>query len=85
MRIYLQTPFTPERPPRYYHLFLQKDLLGGWSLVRQWGFQGASGTLRREHYSDRDAAIDALMRHRDAQIKKGYKVMFFQGDEAPKP
>jgi len=83
MRIYLQTPANAERPPRYYHLFLQEDLLGGWSLVRQWGYQGAAGTLQREYYRERDAAIEAMMRHRDAQIKRGYRVMFFQGDGAP--
>jgi predicted DNA-binding WGR domain protein len=80
MRIYMQTPVSPERPPRYYHLFLQEDLLGGWSLVRQWGFQGASGTVQREYYETRDEALDALMRHRDAQLKRGYRVMFFQGE-----
>jgi len=83
MRIYLQTPVSEDRPPRYYQLFLQEDLLGGWSLVKQWGFQGASGTMQREHYDTRDEAIEALMRHRDAQVKRGYRVMFFQGEGAP--
>lgn len=83
MRIYLQTPSSAERPPRFYHLFLQKDLLGGWSLVKEWGFQGASGTMQREHYADRDEALRALLRNRDAQIKRGYRVMFTKGEEAP--
>jgi predicted DNA-binding WGR domain protein len=80
MRIYMQTPVSADRPPRYYHLFLQEDLLGGWSLVRQWGFQGASGTMQREYYKTREEALDALIRYRDAQIKRGYRVMFFQGE-----
>lgn len=83
MRVYLQTPVSPERPPRYYHLFLQEDLLGGWSLVKQWGFQGASGTMQKEHYRTRDEAINALISTRNAQVKRGYRVMFFQGDDAP--
>lgn len=83
MRIYLQTPFSEEHPPRYYQLMLQEDLLGGWTLVKQWGFQGASGTMQREHFKTHEEALDAMMRNRDTQIKRGYKVMFFQGEGAP--
>ncbi len=83
MRIYMQTPQCADRPPRFYHLFLQEDLLGGWTLVKEWGFQGASGTMQREHFSDRDAALQALIAGRDAQLKKGYRVMFTKGEEIP--
>jgi predicted DNA-binding WGR domain protein len=83
MRIYLQTPFSAERPPRFYHLFLQEDLLGGWSLVKEWGFQGASGRVLREHYDSREEALDGLLRSRDLQIQRGYRVMFSQGEGAP--
>lgn len=83
MRIFLQTPVSADRPPRYYHLFLQEDLLGGWSLVKQWGFQGAPGTMQREHFPTRDEALDALIRTRDLQLKRGYRVMFSQGEGAP--
>jgi len=83
MRIYLQTPVSADRPPRFYHLFLQEDLLGGWSLVKQWGYQGASGTMQREHFASKEEALSALMRSRDAQIKRGYRVMFAQGEGAP--
>lgn len=83
MRIYLQTPFSGERPPRFYHLFLQEDLLGGWSLVKEWGFQGASGRVQREHFESKEEALDALLRTRDQQIQRGYRVMFFQGEGAP--
>jgi predicted DNA-binding WGR domain protein len=83
MRIYLQTPCSPERPPRFYHLFLQEDLLGGWSLVKEWGFQGASGRMQREHFESRDEALQALLNSRDQQLQRGYRVMFFQGEGAP--
>lgn len=84
MRIYMQTPVTDEHPPRFYHLFIQEDLLEGWTLVREWGFQGSSGRVAREHFTDRDAAEIALVKHRDAQIKRGYRVMFAQGREQPR-
>ncbi len=83
MRIFMQTPVTDDRPPRFYHLFLQEDLLEGWNLVREWGFQGASGRMVREHFASHDAAQDALLKHRDAQIKRGYRVMFQQGEQPP--
>lgn len=80
MRIYMQTPVTDDSPPRYYHLFLQEDLLGGWSVVREWGFQGASGRVVRDHFATREAAESAIIGGRDAQLKRGYRVMFMQGD-----
>jgi len=78
MRIYMQTPPQGKRPPRYYHLHLQEDLLEGWTLIREWGFQGASGTMRREHFTDREEAQVALMQARDEQLKRGYQVVFMQ-------
>jgi len=81
MRIYMQTPFQEDQPPRFYHLFLQEDMLAGWNVVREWGFQGSPGRLLREHFAERDAAQQALLRHRDAQLRRGYRVMFVQGQE----
>ena len=79
MRIYMQLPAIEEKPPRFYHLFLQPDLLDGWNLVKEWGFQGSGGRLVREHYTDYDAAEAAMMKSRDAQIKRGYRTVFMEG------
>jgi len=83
MRIYMQIPFSDHRPPRYYHLHVQEDLLEGWSLIREWGFQGAGGRIHQDHFTDRDSAQDALLRVRDEQLKRGYRVVFVQGMENP--
>jgi len=83
MRIYLQTHHSDEEATRFYHLFLQQDLLGGWTLVKEWGFQGTSGRVQRELYPSREAAAEAMERARDQQIKRGYRVMFMQGEEPP--
>ncbi len=83
MRIYLQTPYSGDRASRFYHLFLQEDLLGGWLLVKEWGFQGASGTVQREHFASKEEAVQALLSSRDAQIRRGYRVMYTQGEVAP--
>jgi len=81
MRIYMQIPAIDGKPPRFYHLALQQDLLSGWNLVREWGQQGSPGRLKRDHFPDRDSAQDALLRVRDTQVQRGYKVVFIQGQE----
>ena len=78
MRIYMQIPPEGDRAPRYYHLHLQEDLIDGWTLIREWGYQGAAGRLRREHYPDRETAEAALVKVRDEQIRRGYQVVFIQ-------
>jgi predicted DNA-binding WGR domain protein len=83
MRIFMQSmPGSPE-PQRYFQLILQQDLLGGWSLIRETGQQGSRGTLRREQFLDLESAQAALVKARDQQIKKGFRVMFSQGAEEP--
>ncbi len=80
MRLYMQTPPVEGERLRYYQLVLQPDLLGGWSLVREWGHQGASGRMKREHFASYDEAEAALQRVREAQQQRGYRVVFCQGD-----
>ncbi len=79
MRLYLQTRPQGGMPPRYYQLVLEQDLLGGWTLVREWGTQGGKPGGRREVYLERDAALAAFEQARDAQIRRGFHVMFAQG------
>jgi len=78
MRIYMQIPPEGAKAPRYYHLHLQEDLLEGWTLIREWGYQGAAGRVKKEHFNDREGAESALLRVRDEQIKRGYQVVFMQ-------
>ncbi|WJW75681.1 WGR domain-containing protein [Thiohalobacter sp. IOR34] len=83
MRIYMQLPAGDQAAPRFYHLHLQEDLLEGWTLVREWGHQGAGGRVRRDHFDSREAAEQAMMRARDDQLRRGYRVVFIQGQEQP--
>lgn len=80
MRIYLQMPASGELPPRYYQLLLQEDLLGGWTLIRESGRQDAAGRIKREHFATREAAEHALLKARDGQLARGYRVVFVEGD-----
>lgn len=78
MRIYMQIPPSDAGAPKFYHLHLQEDLLDGWTLIREWGFQGAGGRMVKDHYPDRESAEGAMLKHRDTQLKKGYQVVFMQ-------
>jgi len=81
MQVYMQRPEIEGRAPSFYHLFLQADLLGGWSFIRESGRQGASGRLKKEHFKQHEAAEEALLKLRDIQLRKGFRVVFIQGDE----
>ena len=47
MRIYMQTRSDIAESPRFYQLSLQQDLLGGWTLYREWGQEGARSSLKQ--------------------------------------
>lgn len=83
MRIYMQALSSGAEPQRYYQLILQQDLLGGWTLIRETGQPGTRGTIKREQYLELESAQSALMKARDQQMKKGFKVMFSQGADEP--
>lgn len=83
MRIYMQTPVpdtgSAARAPRFCHLMVQEDMLEGWSLIKEMGYQGSSGKVSRNHYVDRESAMDALLTERDRQLRNGYNVVFVEG------
>lgn len=80
MRIYLQTSLTQDQPLRFCHLMLQEDLLDGWTLIRESGLQGKAGRVKQAHFPDWDKAEHALIAARDDQIRKGFRVVFSQGN-----
>jgi len=82
MRIYLQSDKNESGTLRFVHLILQEDLVGGWTLIRETGNQGSPGTIKREHFEDQSEALDAIIKWRDRNIKRGYRVAFVQGDTA---
>ena len=83
MRLYLQAAVAATEPPRYVQIVLEQDLLGGWTLYRESGVQGGRATLKREQFLERDEAISAFEKARDTQLKRGFRVMFAQGQEGP--
>ena len=83
MRLLLQQRPAAGEIPKYVQLILQQDMLGGWSLLREAGQIGGKASLKREQFLEQDAALAAFERARDAQIKRGFQVMFAQGANAP--
>lgn len=79
----MQTPPSAAQPMRYYHLIMHPDLLGGWTVIRQWGQTGRGGSARRMHYTDQAAAQAAMIDARDAQVARGYRVVFVEGPKRP--
>jgi predicted DNA-binding WGR domain protein len=59
-------------------------LLGGWTLLRETGHIGGRSSLRREQFNDQASALLALESARDAQLKRGFQLMFAQGADAPR-
>ncbi len=57
--------------------------MGGWTLVKESGRQGFSGRVSKLHFDDHDEALTALIAARDVQIKRGYRVVFINGEQAP--
>ncbi len=83
MRLYLQTAPTSSEAPRYVQIVLEQDLLGGWTLYRESGVQGGRASMKREQFLERDDAMAAFEKARDAQLKRGYRLMFSQGLDGP--
>ncbi|MBB1088175.1 WGR domain-containing protein [Lysobacter sp. SG-8] len=85
MRLLMQQrPDASDDAPRFVQLFLQPDLLGGYTLVRESGHIGGRSTVRREQFLDQSSAFAALEKIRDQQVKRGFQVMFTQGASAPR-
>ena len=83
MRVLLQLPPSGSEAPRYVQLTLVPDLLGGWEMLRESGQIGGRVQLRRELFLNQEQAQQAFEKARDAQIKRGYQVMFTSGLQQP--
>lgn len=83
MRLFLQQKPAAGESPKFVQLILEQDLLGGWCLVKESGQTGGRSQLKREQFLQQDLAISAFEKARDAQVKRGFQIMFVQGADAP--
>ncbi|MEO5378937.1 MAG: WGR domain-containing protein [Magnetococcus sp. DMHC-6] len=79
MKAYLQRLNPANGLICYYSLQIQRDLLGRWQVIREWGKSGSPGTLRRSPYDTHAQAVDALRSLRDQLTQKGYLVVMQEG------
>ena len=57
---------------RFYALRVVPDLLGGWTLVREWGRVGSPGRVRVDAFATEDAAVAELERLARRKRGRGY-------------
>lgn len=84
MRLLLQQRPLAGEAPKFVQLTLQQDLLGGWNLLRESGQTGGKSQLKREQFLDRGEALAAFEKARDAQVRKGFQIVFAEGAGAPR-
>ena len=59
---------------RFYRLRLMPDLIGGVSLLREWGRIGTRGRYRIDCFRDAGRAADAMVTLYRAKQKRGYRL-----------
>ncbi len=57
---------------RFYALRVVPDLLGGWTLQREWGRAGSPGRVRADAFATEDAAVAELERLARRKRGRGY-------------
>ena len=57
---------------RFYALRVVPDLLGGWTLQREWGRIGSPGRVRADAFATEDAAAAELERLARSKRGRGY-------------
>jgi predicted DNA-binding WGR domain protein len=57
---------------RFYRLDVQPELFGGWTLIREWGRIGRSGTVKALRCPSEAEALVVLERRRRAKERRGY-------------
>ncbi|MBS0575845.1 MAG: WGR domain-containing protein [Proteobacteria bacterium] len=82
MRMLLQHPPAGTEAPRFVQLTLEQDLFGGWLLLRESGQTGQRSAVKREQFLQRAQAIAAFEQARDANLKRGFRITFAQGEDA---
>lgn len=79
MKVYLQRPSLESDSLWFYSVQIQRDLLGRWQVIREWGRVGSPGTLRTTPYDTLQEAIRSLETLREQLIDNGYRVVMQEG------
>ncbi len=79
MKAYLQRLNPATGVVWYYSLQIQRDLLGRWQVIREWGRSGSPGTLRQCPFDEHGDAVASMTSLMDQLIEKGYQVVMREG------
>jgi predicted DNA-binding WGR domain protein len=72
-RIYLERHDPDNNLHRFYQMFVVPGVFGDWSLVREWGRVGSSGTVRKDWFDTEEEAREAGQKLQALKEKKGYR------------
>ncbi len=70
--VYLTRRDPAKNVARFYRLFIAPNLWGEWTLFREWGRIGSSGTTRADPFPNAGAALLALQRLVRVKQRRGY-------------
>jgi predicted DNA-binding WGR domain protein len=70
--VYLTRRDPTRNLARFYRMFIAPNLWGEWTLFREWGRIGSSGTVRADPYPNAGGALLALQALVRAKKRRGY-------------
>ncbi|MBF0422393.1 MAG: WGR domain-containing protein [Magnetococcales bacterium] len=79
MKAYLQKINPQSGEVWFYSIQIQRDLLGEWQIIREWGRSGSSGTIRRQAFNDLGLAMENMDLLVEQLREKGYRVVMREG------
>lgn len=79
MKAYLQRLSASNGLIWFYAIQIQRDLLGGWQVMREWGRSGSPGTLRQVPFDTHEGAEANMRSLLDQLTEKGYRIVIREG------
>ncbi|MBF0193108.1 MAG: WGR domain-containing protein [Magnetococcales bacterium] len=81
MKAYLQRLNPVSGDVWYYSIQIQRDLMGRWQVIREWGRSGSPGTVRYMPYDSFFDAQDSMQTLVEQLSDKGYQVVHSEGPD----
>lgn len=79
MKAYLQRINASNGLIWFYAIQIQRDLLGRWQVIREWGRSGSPGTLRQVPFDTHAGAEENMTSLLKQLTDKGYEVVMREG------
>lgn len=79
MKAYLQRFNASNGLIWFYAIQIQRDLLGRWQVIREWGRSGSPGTLRQKPFDTHAGAEENMTSLLNQLTQEGYQVVMREG------